>query len=124
VDYDGRLVVIEVKASEDIYLPLQALDYWMRVKWHLERGEFEGLAYFPGVPLRSGPPRLLLVAPALEFHPANETVLQYFSPEIQVERIGVGIQWRQELRVMFRAPSSAQSQPWPSQSSARSDKPL
>ena len=47
-DYDGRLVVIEVKASEDIHLPLQALDYWMRVKWHLERGEFEGRGYFPG----------------------------------------------------------------------------
>jgi len=120
VDYDGRLVVIEVKASEDIHLPLQALDYWMRVKWHLERGEFEGRGYFPGIPLRSDPPRLLLVAPALDFHPANETVLRYFSAEIQLERIGVGIQWRQELRVMFRVPS-ASSQPWPSQSSGRSD---
>jgi hypothetical protein len=122
VDYDGRLVVIEVKASEDIHLPLQALDYWMRVKWHLERGEFEGRGYFPGIPLRPDPPRLLLVAPALEFHPANETVLRYFSSEIHVERIGVGIQWRQELRVMFRAPS-ASLQPWPSQSSGKFDRP-
>jgi hypothetical protein len=121
VDYDGRLVVIEVKASEDIHLPLQALDYWIRVKWHLERNEFEGRGYFPGIPLRSDPPRLLLVAPALEFHPANETVLRYFSPDIHVERIGVGIQWRQELQVMFRAPSAA-LQPWPLQSSGRSDK--
>jgi hypothetical protein len=120
-EHDGRLVVIEVKASEDIHLPLQALDYWMRVKWHLERGEFEGRGYFPGIPLRSDPPRLLLVAPALDFHPANETVLRYFSPEISVERIGVGIEWRKELRVMFRAPSAA-LQPWPLQSSARSDK--
>jgi len=121
VDYGGRLVVIEVKASEDIHLPLQALDYWMRVKWHLERGEFEGRGYFPGIPLRPDPPRLLLVAPALEFHPANETVLRYFSAEIQVERVGVGIQWRQELRVMFRVPS-ALLQLWPSQSSGRYDK--
>jgi hypothetical protein len=121
VDHDGRLVVIEVKASEDIHLPLQALDYWMRVTWHLERGEFEGRGYFPGVSLRTDPPRLLLVAPALEFHPANETVLRYFSTEIQVERVGVGIQWRQELRVMFRVPS-AQLQLWPSQSSGRYDK--
>lgn len=121
-DYQGRLVVIEVKASEDIHLPLQALDYWMRVKWHLERGEFEGRGYFPGIPLRTNPPRLLLVAPALEFHPANETVLRYFSSEIQVERIGVGIQWREELQVMFRAPS-ASTQPWPSQSSGKSEKP-
>jgi hypothetical protein len=121
VDYEGRLAVIEVKASEDIHLPLQALDYWMRVKWHLERGEFENRGYFPGIPLRSDPPRLLLVAPALDFHPANETVLRYFSSEIQVERIGVGIQWRRELQVMFRAPS-AQLQPWPSQSFGRFDK--
>jgi len=121
-DYDGSLVVIEVKASEDIHLPLQAMDYWMRVTWHLERGEFEGRGYFPGIPLRPDPPRLLLVAPALEFHPSNETVLRYFSPEIRVERIGVGIEWRQELRVMFRAPSLAQSQPWPSQSSGKSVK--
>ncbi|MGH9646547.1 MAG: hypothetical protein ACRD4E_07000 [Bryobacteraceae bacterium] len=120
-DYQGRLVVIEVKASEDIHLPLQALDYWMRVKWHLERGEFEGRGYFPGIPLLTDPPRILLVAPALDFHPSNETVLRYFSPEIHVERIGVGIQWRQELQVMFRAPS-AQLQPWPSQSSGKSDK--
>jgi len=120
VDYEGRLVVIEVKASEDIHLPLQALDYWMRVKWHLERGDFEGRGYFPGIPLRSDPPRLLLVAPALEYHPANETVLRYFSSEIPVERIGIGIQWRQELRVMFRAPL-ASLQPWPSQSSGRSE---
>src|SRR5579872_2094344 len=117
VNYHGRLVVVEVKTSEDIHLPLQALDYWMRVKWHLERGEFEGRGYFPGIPLRADPPRLVLVAPALDFHPSNETVLRYFSPEIHVERIGVGIEWRQELRVMFRAPSSAQLQPWPSQSS-------
>jgi hypothetical protein len=121
VDYDGRMVVVEVKASEDIHLPLQALDYWMRVKWHLERGEFEGRGYFPGIPLRPDPPRLVLVAPALDFHPANETVLRYFSPEIQAERIGVGIEWRQELRVMFRAPSFL-SQLWPSQSSGKSDK--
>ena len=34
-DRDGRLAVIELKAGQDIHLPLQALDYWMRVKWHL-----------------------------------------------------------------------------------------
>jgi hypothetical protein len=96
------LAVVEIKASQDIHLPLQALDYWMRVKWHLERGEFAGRGYFPGLELRPEPPVLLLIAPALEFHPTNEGILRYFSPEIEVERIGLGIQWRQELRVMFR----------------------
>jgi hypothetical protein len=98
----GRLAVIEIKASQDVHLPLQALDYWMRVKWHLERGEFSGRGYFPGLELVAEPPLLLLVAPALEFHPTNEVLLRYFSPEIHAERVGVGIQWRQELRVMFR----------------------
>ncbi|HVX66988.1 MAG TPA: hypothetical protein VHA11_10320, partial [Bryobacteraceae bacterium] len=99
---DGRLAVLELKASEDIHLPLQALDYWMRVRWHAERGDFAKKGYFPGRELRPDAPRLLLVAPALSFHPKTETILRYFSPEIEVERIGLGVEWRQEPRVMFR----------------------
>lgn len=114
-DRDGRLAVIELKASQDIHLPLQALDYWMRVKWHLDRGEF-GRGYFPGIGLINAAPRLLLVAPALDFHPSNETVLKYFSPAVPVERIGIGLEWRQDLRIMFRVPPST---PWPLPSSAR-----
>jgi hypothetical protein len=30
-------------------------------------------------------------------------VLSYFSPSIEVERIGLGINWRRSLNVMFRA---------------------
>jgi hypothetical protein len=102
VDRNGRLAVIELKAAQDIHLPLQALDYWLRVKWHLDRNEFTPNGYFPGVELRCEPPRLLLVAPALEFHPTNERVLRFFSPEISVERVGVGIEWQRDLKVMFR----------------------
>jgi hypothetical protein len=101
-DRSGRLAVLELKASPDIHLPLQALDYWMRVKRHIDRGEFSGLGYFPGLPLGRQAPRLLLVAPALDFHPATESILRYFSPDVPVERIGVGANWRAELRVMFR----------------------
>ncbi len=108
-DRDGRLAVIELKVDQDIHLPLQALDYWMRVQWHLERGEIAERGYFTGIALRIDPPRLLLVAPALEFHPSNETVLGFFHPNIPVERVGLGIQWRQELKVMFRAPGKTNS---------------
>jgi hypothetical protein len=103
VDCAGRLAVIELKASEDIHLPLQALDYWLRVKWHLDRREFNVRGYFPGIELRSQPPRLLLISPALEFHPANERVLRYLAPGIEVERVGVGLEWQKELKVMFRS---------------------
>jgi hypothetical protein len=103
VERDGRLAILELKASEDIHLPLQALDYWIRVKWHLDRNEFEPAGYFPGVALRREiAPRILFVAPALDFHPSNERVLRYFSPDIEVERIGVGAEWQRCLKVMFR----------------------
>ena len=102
VDRSGRLTVVELKASADLHLPLQALDYWLRVKWHLDRGEFSANGYFPGIELRPDPPRLLLVSPSLEFHPTTETILSYFAPGIEVERVGLAVEWRKGLHVMFR----------------------
>lgn len=102
VDHSGRLAVVELKASADLHLPLQALDYWIHVKWHLDRGEFMPAGYFPGIELRREPPRLILVSPSLEFHSTTEAILSYFPPAIQVERIGLGVEWRKGLRVMFR----------------------
>ncbi len=102
-DSHGRLAVIELKATADLQLPMQALDYWLRVKWHLDRGEFAAAGYFPGVELRPDPPRLLLIAPALEFHPTSENILAFLAPFICVERIGVNSGWRKNLRVLFRA---------------------
>jgi hypothetical protein len=99
----SRLVVIELKASEDIHLPLQALDYWMRVHWHQQQGEFERHKYFEGRPLSPEPPLLLLVSPALQFHSACETVLRYFAPSIEAVRIGLNENWREELQVVFRS---------------------
>src|SRR5207248_8634409 len=48
IDHMGRLVVIEIKATADLQLPFQALDYWLRVRKHLAAGDFERLGYFPG----------------------------------------------------------------------------
>jgi hypothetical protein len=101
-DRAGRLTVVELKASADLHLPLQALDYWIRVKWHLDRGEFPAHGYFPGLLLRPEPPRLLLVSPSLEFHPSTETILSYFAAGIEVERVGLAADWRKGLKVMFR----------------------
>jgi hypothetical protein len=72
------------------------------VKWHLDRGEFERYGYFPGVALRTDAPRLLLVSPALEFHPTTETILGFFALEIEVERIGLAVEWRKGLHSVMR----------------------
>jgi hypothetical protein len=99
---DGRLAVIELKASEDIQLVMQAVDYWLRVRWHHSQDDFQRYGYFPDVPLKSKPPLLLLVAPGFRFHPANDIVIRYLSPEIEVVRIALAENWRRGLRVMFR----------------------
>ena len=100
ISASGRLAVLELKASEDIHLPLQALDYWMRIRWHAQRGELQHL--FPAVPLAPAPPRLLLVAPAMSFHSSNASILRYFSPEIEVERVGINSDWQHNLKVVLR----------------------
>jgi hypothetical protein len=103
VDARGRLVVVELKASENIHLPLQALDYWMRVHWHHQRGEFEGEQYFPGRHLAPSAPLLLLVSPALQIHPACETIVRYFSKSIEVAQIGLNENWRDRWQVVLRS---------------------
>jgi len=99
---DGRLAVIELKADEDIHLPLQGVDYWSRVAWHQERGEFTKFGYFAGREISSEKPLLMLVAPALRVHPSTDTILRYLSPQIEWELLGIGERWREELRVVFR----------------------
>ncbi len=111
VDRTGRLCVIELKASEDPQLPLQALDYWMRVAHHAERGDFAPQGYFRGLPLLPQRPRLFLVAPALQFHPSSETVLSFFSPNVEVQRIGLGVEWQKNPQVVLRA-FGARSPEW------------
>lgn len=98
----GRLVVIELKASEDIQMPVQAVDYWLRVRRHQRDGDFQRQGYFPGIALDPEPPLVWLVAPGLRFHPATDTLLKYLSPEIQVTRIGLNENWRRDLRIVFR----------------------
>jgi hypothetical protein len=115
LDRNGRLTVIELKAEEDLHLPLQALDYWIRVRAlnadrqpgsGNESGRpltaFERQGYFAGAEVSPLEPRLLLAAPALRIHPANEPVLRYFSPQVEWELIALTEHWRRELKVVFR----------------------
>jgi len=102
IDDTGRLTVIELKATADLQLPFQALDYWLRVRKHLTAGDFERLGYFPGIAIRRDAPRILLIAPALEFHSTTETMIGALAQNIDFTRIGLAVDWRKELRVMFR----------------------
>jgi hypothetical protein len=103
---DGRIAVLELKADEDMHLPLQGLDYWARVLWHHGRGEFQQYGYFSGQQLSPQPPLLMLIAPSLRVHPATDTVLRYFSPAIEWSLIGLDERWREGVRVVYRKSSA------------------
>ena len=98
---EGRLAVVELKADEDIHLPLQGLDYWSRVAWHHARGS-SAFRLFPGREFSAELPLLFLVAPALRVHPATDILLRYISPEIDWEFVGIDERWREGVKVVFR----------------------
>ncbi len=102
VTRDGRLAVLELKANEDIHLPMQAVDYWLRVRWHHQQDDFRRHGYFAGLTLQPKPPLLFLVAPGFRFHPSSDILLRYFLPELEVVRVGLSENWRRGLRVIFR----------------------
>jgi hypothetical protein len=102
VTRSGRLAIIELKANEHIHLPLQAADYWLRVRRHLLNGEISRYGYFPGVELQQTSPLVYLVAPALRFHPSTDELLKFLSPELEIVRVGLAESWRRGLRVVMR----------------------
>ncbi|HKU26965.1 MAG TPA: hypothetical protein VJQ54_15935 [Candidatus Sulfotelmatobacter sp.] len=99
---EERLAVVELKADEDIHLPLQGLDYWSRVRWHHERGEFLKFGYFGGRELSPESPLLYLVAPSLHVHPTTDKILRYISRDIEWAFVGIDERWREGVRVVFR----------------------
>lgn len=102
VNHSGRLAILELKASEHIHLPLQAADYWLRIRRHLEDRDFARHGYFPGIALQMVPPLVYLVAPAIRFHPSTDILLRYLTPELEIIRVGVSENWRRGIRVVMR----------------------
>jgi hypothetical protein len=99
VNHRGRLVVIELKAAEDAQLPLQGLDYWLRVEQARVRGEFQRRGLFAGIKLADQSPLLYLVAPRLRFHRSFNLVAHAIAPDIEAYRIGLNTNWRAGVKV-------------------------
>jgi hypothetical protein len=98
----GRLAVLELKLQEDINLPLQGLDYWLRVKWLQARGQFQEFGYFPGIELADSAPLVYLVSPAFRFHSTTGRMLRYMDPAIHFIQVGINEGWRENIKVLFR----------------------
>jgi hypothetical protein len=102
VTREGRLAILELKTTEHIHLPLQAANYWLRIRRHLLQGDFPRYGYFTGIELQSTAPIAYLVAPSLRFHPTTDALLKHLSPDVEVVRVGLAESWRRGLRVVMR----------------------
>lgn len=99
---DGRLVVIELKVSEDREHVLQGADYWRRVEAHRRRGHIARAKLFGARTIRDEAPLVYLVAPTLRVHPSFETLAQCISSDIEIYRFDINEDWRTGVRVMRR----------------------
>lgn len=99
---DGRLVVIELKVSEDREHVLQGADYWRRVEAHRRRGHISRAKLFGERKIRDESPLVYLVAPTLRVHPSFQTLAQFISHDIEIYRFDINEDWRSGVRVMRR----------------------
>jgi hypothetical protein len=102
VTTQGRLVVIEVKASPDPDLPFQALDYWIAVEKHRRNGDFQNRGYFPGRRIADEPAMLVLVAPLLAYHRSSSRMIAALPAEVPVMEIGISQSWKRQIKVLRR----------------------
>jgi len=99
---DGRLVVIELKVSEDREHVLQGADYWQRVEAHRRRGHISRARLFGDRRISGEPPLVYLVAPTLRVHPSFQTLARMIAPNVEIYRFDINEDWRAGVRVMRR----------------------
>ncbi len=99
---DCRLVVIELKVTEDREHIFQALDYYRRIEAHRRRGHLARARLFDDAEIADAPPLVYLVAPLLRFHRAFNTLAQTIAPDIEIYRFDLNEDWRACPRVVRR----------------------
>jgi hypothetical protein len=94
------LAILELKAAEPIHLPLQAANYWLRIRRHLQQGDFPRYGYFTGIELQPAAPIVYFVAHFVAF--SSHALLCHLWSEIEVARVGLADSWGRGLRVVVR----------------------
>jgi hypothetical protein len=99
---DGRLVVVELKVTEDAALPLQGADYWRRISTYHNAGHIRRARLFGDAGISGEPPLVYLVAPLLRFHRDFDTLARMIRPDIEMYRFDLNEDWRAGVRVVRR----------------------
>lgn len=100
--HDGRLVVVELKVTEDREHVFQGVDYWRRVEAHRRRGHISAAKLFGDREISDESPLVYLVAPTLHFHPSFRTLAKTIAPDIEIYRFDINEDWRSGVRVVRR----------------------
>lgn len=100
--HDGRLVVIELKVTEDREHVFQGVDYWRRVEAHRRRGHISAAKLFGNREISDESPLVYLVAPTLHFHPSFRALAKTIAPDIEIYRFDINEDWRSGVRVVRR----------------------
>lgn len=98
----GQLAILELKVSEDIELPMQGLDYWLRVRWHHLRREFQNRGYFPGVEISEAVPLLFFVCPQFRYHSSFPAIAGQISSAVPMVQVGINENWREGVQVVLK----------------------
>ena len=100
--HDGRLVVIELKVTEDREHVFQGVDYWRRVEAHRRRGHIAAAKLFGDREMSDESPLVYLVAPTLRFHPSFLSLARTIASDIEIYRFDINEDWRSGVRVVRR----------------------
>jgi len=96
----GMIDILTVTKQGDIELPVQGLDYWLRVKWHHEREEFQKNGYFPGLDLGPQWPILYFVCPQFRYHDSYPKIARHILPAVPVCQVGINENWKDGVKVL------------------------
>lgn len=99
---DGRLVVIELKVSEDREHVLQGADYWRRIAAQHRAGHIKRSRLFGDALISDRLPLVYLVAPMLSFHRSFQTLARAITPQIEMYRFDINEDWRAGVRILRR----------------------
>lgn len=99
---DGRLVLIELKTSEDREHIFQGVDYWQQIEAHRRAGNIEKSKLFGDKEISDEPPLVYLAAPLLSFHRKFRTLAKMFDPRIEIYRFDLNEDWRSGVKTARR----------------------
>ena len=95
-------MIIELKTQPDREMIFQAADYWRKIELQRRRGVLAEADLFDGREIADQPALVYLAAPAWSFHRDFEFFARTISPEIELWRLELHENWRENVRVVGR----------------------